>query len=181
MYPILKRSIKHLALLGTLCLCIACSNINIDDYRNTEPKLDLFTFFSGELSASGVVRNRSGKVIRHFNADIQAHINGDTLTLNEQFLFSDGEQQQRIWQITRQDKHHYQGTANDIEGTARGESAGQALRWQYKLNLESEGRQYSVNFDDWLFQTNSNTLINITDMSYFGFNVGEVVLVIQRH
>ncbi|WP_096087756.1 DUF3833 domain-containing protein [Agaribacterium haliotis] len=173
-------ALKILLALLTLLALTACQGPHINDYRGTEPELDLFAFFTGELSASGVVRKRSGKVIRHFNASITANQQGDVLTLDEQFVFSDGEQQQRIWRIQREKDNNFRGRAADVDGEARGQSRGQALQWRYKLELSVDGKQYKVKFDDWMYLVNSHTLINISDMYFWGFKVGDVVLVINK-
>lgn len=167
-------------LLGAIPLLNACSSIRVQDYAEVSPDLDIFEFFDGELIASGVVKNRSGKVIRHFNADIMAYIENDKLILDEVFLFNDGEKDFRKWEIQRVQEGDYSGTANDINGLASGQSAGNALRWKYKMNLMANGRSVEVTFDDWMFQTSENIIINISDIKKFGFKVGEVVLVILK-
>lgn len=171
---------KILLSVFTMGLLTSCGSHEIQDYSNTSPQLDLFSFFSGDLVASGVVRNRSGKVIRHFNADIKASIENNVLILDEYFVFSDGEEQYRKWEISREEGANFTGIANDIVGTAVGSSSGQALRWQYKMKLKSKGREFLISFDDWIFQVNDKTLINITDLTKWGFKVGEVVLVIEK-
>ncbi len=177
--PISKISKAVLLFLSSLSL-ISCSSIDVEDYQNTAPKLDVFEFFTGDLIASGVVKNRSGKVVRHFNADIKASLEKNKLILDETFLFSDGEEDFRKWEIIRRDENKYRGTANDVIGEAFGQSAGHALRWKYDLMLEVDGRSIKVEFDDWMFQTSDNILINISDIKKWGFKVGEVVLVIIR-
>ena len=82
-----------------------------------------FRFFNGFLTAHGVVKDRSGKVIRYFNAEIQAYWEGSVGTLKEDFVFDDGEKQQRIWTLMNQDRGQYVGTANDVIGDAKGEVA----------------------------------------------------------
>ena len=47
--------------------------VDAEDYADNRPALDPEAFFDGQLTAHGVVKNRSGKVIRHFNADIKAY------------------------------------------------------------------------------------------------------------
>ena len=61
-------------MIATLAtLLTACSGVKVTDYRDLRPALDIEQFFNGELTAHGVVKDRGGKVIRTFNADISAH------------------------------------------------------------------------------------------------------------
>ena len=68
--------ISHgLWLLLVTVILAGCAGPGLEDYSDMEPALTPQTFFTGELSARGVVKNRSGKVIRTFDADISASWN----------------------------------------------------------------------------------------------------------
>lgn len=175
-----KRSLQTLAAAFVLAMTVACSSVDVAHYQSVEPKFDLFEFFSGDLKASGIVRTRSGKVTRYFNADIRAYIKDDVLYLDEVFEFNDGEVDKRLWEISRVADNRFRGVANDIVGEAEGASSGNALRWAYSMVLTVNGRNIQVDFDDWIFQTSEDTLINVTDIKKWGFKVGEVVLVISK-
>ena len=74
-------------LAAALVLTSACSSITVDDYADNEPTLVAEEFFDGQLTAHGVVKDRSGKVIRSFNADIKAYWEDGIGTLEEDFVF----------------------------------------------------------------------------------------------
>jgi hypothetical protein len=58
---------------ATLALALsACSTVEVSDYSDLKPAIVLDDFFNGSLSAHGVVKDRSGRVIRMFNASIDA-------------------------------------------------------------------------------------------------------------
>jgi hypothetical protein len=67
----------------------------------------LFDCFQGQVIAKGMVQDRQCKMIRPFTVDIKGKITGKKLTLTEDFVFDDGEPQQRIWHIEQLDKHSY--------------------------------------------------------------------------
>ena len=60
--------------------------------------------------------------------EISGNVIGDTLTLNEHFVYDDGEKQQRVWHIRRVGTHRYEGTAGDIAVVAAGVAA---LLWRW--------------------------------------------------
>ena len=101
---------------------------------------------------------------------------GDTGVLEEDFTFNDGETQRRVWTFRRIDDGRYTGTADDVVGEATGEIYGNALRWQYVLEIEVDGRSWNINFDDWMYLLDEQTLFNRTVMKKFGLRVGEVTL-----
>lgn len=172
-----------LAFSLSLLLIGGCSSVDIKDYENTKPELNLFEFFSGKTYAWGQFQDRSGKVIRRFTVDITGTITEQDkpmLTLDEQFVYDDGEKQQRIWKIIETKPHHFTGTAGDVIGEAVGESAGNALNWRYVLDLPYKDSTIHVNFNDWMYLYSDNTMMNIAKVSKWGFNVGEVTLFFSK-
>ena len=171
---------RLLKTIVVILLVTACGSVDIQDYQGTKPKLVLEDFFQGQLTASGIVEDFSGKVVRTFNVTMDASWQGNQLTLDEDFIYDDGETQKRIWLITAMGDGHYQGRANDILGMATGQAVGHALRWQYDMRLAVDGSEYEVSFDDWMFLVNDNTIINQSDIIKFGVDVAKVTLVIQK-
>ena len=110
---------------------------------------------------------------------------GDTLTLEEDFLYDDGETQRRVWVIQNLGQSEegvtlYEGRAADINGVARGEVAGNALHWRYSLALPVGDTSYDITFDDWIYQQDEHVAINRARLTKFGFEVGSVTLVFLR-
>lgn len=165
--------------LIALCAALgftACSNVQVEQYAHQTPQLDLRKYFNGTLDAYGMFQNRSGEVVKRFHVVINAHWEGDIGTLDEQFIYSDGTTQQRIWTIHKTSDSQYIGTAADVVGEAKGTAAGNALRWQYVLSLPVDGKVYEVNFDDWMFLMDDRIMLNRSAMSKWGFHLGEVTL-----
>jgi len=170
-----------LILLSLLTLVLtACSTATLDDYDVTTPELHLEHFFNGELVAYGIVFDRSGKMLRRFKADIDAQWEGDLGTINEQFVFADGERTTRVWQLKKQDDNKYVGEAGDVIGVAQGETRGSALFWRYDMDIVVDGETYQVTLDDWMYLFDEQRLFNKTKMTKFGVKVGEVILYIEK-
>ncbi|HCJ7376741.1 TPA: DUF3833 family protein, partial [Enterobacter hormaechei subsp. xiangfangensis] len=102
------------------------------------------------------------------------------LTLNEHFVYDDGEKQQRVWHIRRVGQNRYEGTAGDIEGVATGQAAGNALNWRYSMNVKADGKTWLLHFDDWMYLQDSTRLFNKTEMKKFGVTVATVTLFFTR-
>ena len=85
------------ALLATLA---GCGTQQISDYANERPVLDLRRYFNGTLDAYGVFTDRSGKVVKRFTVVMNCTWQGDNGVLDEDFLYSDGTKQKRIWRLT---------------------------------------------------------------------------------
>ncbi|MCW9077543.1 MAG: DUF3833 domain-containing protein [Gammaproteobacteria bacterium] len=150
------------------------------DFEGTTPRLDLFDYFAGDTRAWGIFESRSGELKRQFTVDIRGEVEGDSLTLTEDFVYADGETQQRIWRIRRLDEHRFEGRADDVVGTANGLAYGQALNWRYTLRLPFRDSTLEVKFDDWMYLQPDGVLINRATVSKFGFKVGEVTLFFSK-
>lgn len=169
------------ALCIAACLLLgSCSQVEVDDYRNEQPALDLRQYFVGEVDAWGMFQQRSGEVIKRFHVLIKGSLQGEQLVLDERFTYSDGSTQQRIWRLTETAPGDWRGTAADVRGAARGEVAGNALRWRYTLQLPVDDQVYDVEFDDWMYLLDEKTLANRSFMSKFGVELGQVTLFFRK-
>jgi hypothetical protein len=171
---------KRFILMSMLALVTGCSPVSLDDYRSTTPNLDLKTFFDGKLLVHGMLQDRSGKVTRRFTATIDAHWDGETGILEEHFIFDDGEEQDRVWQLNHLGDGRYTGTAGDVVGIAEGRLSGSVFRWRYKLDVPYGKGSIVVNMDDWLYLVDEDHLMNKTRLSKFGFTVGELTIMIRK-
>ncbi|MCF8068171.1 MAG: DUF3833 domain-containing protein [Desulfobacterales bacterium] len=166
--------------IPAMIILTGCSTIKVSDYANRKPVMIPEEFFDGHLTAHGIVKNRAGEVIRYFNADIKAYWEDSAGTLEEDFIFDDGEKQRRVWKLTRQGDNSYVGTAGDVIGEAKGEIAGNSMFLEYVLEIPYSDNTIHLSIDDRMYLVNPNTLINESEMTKFGFRVGEILLVIQK-
>lgn len=169
-----------LALSALLALPLAGCTASVRDYSGREPRLDLREYFDGPLVAWGIVQNRSGEVTRSFRVDMVGRWEGDTGVLEEDFAWSDGAIERRVWTFRRLDEHRWVGTAADVVGEARGEAFGNALRWRYVLALPWNERTVNVTLDDWMWLIQDQVLVNRSEIRKFGLRVGEVTLFFQK-
>jgi hypothetical protein len=161
-------------------LFIACSSVTVDDYSDRSPSIDVETFFTGDLLAYGIVRNRSGKVTRYFSAVLKGRWEQGVGTLEEVFWFNDGERQTRTWVMMPEGDDTYSGTAGDVEGSAKIQSRGNAIHLAYKLRVPYQNKEIVVSMDDWMYQVVPGVVINETVMTKWGFEVAKVTLVIMK-
>lgn len=151
------------------------------DYANEKPVFSIREYFNGQVSAHGLVTDRSGRVVRRFTVTMDCRWSGQTGELKELFVFSDGEKQERIWQLTEVAPGRYEGRAADVVGVAQGYLAGNALNLRYTLALPVSGRIINVDFDDWLFlMDDGKTVLNRARMSKWGFHVGDLTVTFSK-
>lgn len=172
--------IRTLVLAVTLFIISGCTGMKIDDFTDTGPEFIPEEYFIGKTKAWGIFQDRFGTVRRDFVVDINGYMDGEVLVLDEDFVYSDGEIDQRTWRITRLGDGSYEGEADDIIGKAQGERRGRAMRWRYDFDLVVGERSWRVHFDDWMFLQDENVMINRTTVSKWGFTIGEVYIFFMK-
>jgi len=171
--------LRILQIKGLLCLSLmlsACSSVTVQHYRQELPKLELKQYLNGDLRAWGMFTDRFGEVVKRFEVRMKGSWQGNQGILEEDFIYSDGTKQRRVWRIEEISPGQYRGRADDVIGEAVGESSGNALQWRYTLALPIEGRIWHVQFDDWMYLITERVMINRASMSKFGVELGEVTL-----
>lgn len=163
-----------------LSLALAgCSHVDIEDYQDTGPAIDLLGYFNGPVQAYGMVQNFSGQVVRRFEVSLCGYDQDGLRILDEDFVYDDGETQFRRWRIAQSDEG-YTGRADDILGQATGQARGFALNWRYTMDLVVDDSSYRVQFDDWMYRLSDQHLFNRASIRKFGVTVAEVTLFFEK-
>jgi len=180
-----RRSRKHrlgglfaigLLIITTTTLTGCGDDMKPDDFAAAEPKLVLEEYFPGKTYAWGIFVDRFGALRRQFRVEIDGAWDGETLTLDEDFDYDDGETDNRVWRITKTSPSTYQGRADDILGVASGTIAGNALNWSYDMTLKVGESGWKVHFNDWMWLQPGGVVINRATISKWGFDLGTVTL-----
>ena len=165
-----------LTLLAGTAVLTGCANPQVTDYAQERPLLELDRYFTGRVLAHGVFQKRNGAVARRFTVVMDCHWEGNQGVLDEAFTYSDGSTERRIWRLTKHADGRYTGTADDVVGTANGQTRGNAFRWNYTLALPVDGKVYNVDLDDWMYLIDDRVMLNRATMSKFGVRLGEITL-----
>ncbi len=166
----------------TSLLISACSSEPMPDFTDSNRQLNLTEFFSEPASGSGVFFDYTDKAYRHFTVTFKGEKkDNNQFVLTEDFIWSDGEQQNRVWHLTFQDDKNFTGTAKDIIGTAKGKLENNGLHMLYTLHVTMKnGKTINLNMDDRMYLTDDHTLVNRAKAKKFGITVGELVASFQH-
>ena len=173
---------QSLLIMGLILGVSACSAPGIDRYASRTPAFEPKAFFSGFITAHGVIKDFSGEVTRTFNADIDGCWRDNTGTLDERFVFDDGEKQSRLWTLTETTNNNFVATAGDVVGDGYAVTAGNAFFLEYTLRVQlADGDSIDLRIDDRMYRVSDNVVINQSVMNKFGIPVGEILLTLVRH
>jgi hypothetical protein len=177
----LKRPKLRAAVLLSAVLSLGgCATMQPRDFADSKTHFELDRYFTGHTRSWGVFENRGGAPKRWFIADSIGKRPADgTLVLTQRFVFSDGKKQIRIWSIRRVDATHWEATANDMVGVARGEGTGNAFYWEYNITVNPKNPLATVHIRQWIYQPEGTdtvmTRLVITKMGMPLFEVSESI------
>lgn len=160
----------------------ACSTMEIEDFNDKKPEFIPQEYFNGKMTAYGIVKDSSGKITRSFKGDLFGSwdVNG-VGTLDEHFVYDDGETQNRIWTLKPTgDSKKFIGTAGDIIGEAPMVANGNTVMIDYTMRVPYGDGTIDIDVRDWLHLQENGVIINHSKMKKFGFEVGELVITIIK-
>jgi hypothetical protein len=167
-------------LLGLPLALAGCGGLDMAAFEGSTPQFLPEAYFPGKTRVWGVVQDRFGTIRRQFVADVDGRWDGEVLTLEEQFRFSDGETDQRTWTIRKLADGRYEGRAGDVIGVAEGVAVGQALRLRYEIDLPTGDDSWRVRFDDLLLLQPDGIVINRASITKFGIEVAQMIAFFQK-
>jgi hypothetical protein len=170
-----------LFLISSLCFFLpGCNNNSIDYYESKKHKIDLRSFFNGDIEGWGAIFDFNGQQTRSFYVKLKGTWNGNDGILEEWFDFDDGEKMERRWDIKYSNDTMFIGKAADIIDHAEGKQIGNAVNLHYTLQVPYNDSTINLNMNDWMYLIGKDLVLNRTEMKKFGFKVGEIVLFMKK-
>ena len=170
------KKIFLLTNFALIMFCFSCSNISPKIYSKNSPKMDIRNYFRGDLEAFGILQDRGGKVIKTFTVKMNGTWQGNDGKLVEDFVFSDGKTDHRVWDLKVFDDNNFTGKAGDVVDIAKGEQYGNAMRMNYILTIPYDDKKINVSINDWMYLIDNDSLINISELKKFGFKVATLTI-----
>ena len=165
----------------TTILLTGCASMKIEDFNNTKPEFIPQEYFNGKLRAYGIVKDRSGKIIRSFKGEMIGSWDKNGIgTLDEFFVYDDGEEMKRVWTLKPIENKKFIATADDIVGESPMIANGNTVMIDYVMRTPYKSSTIDLSVQDWLHLQDDGVIINHSKMKKFGFVVGELVITIIK-
>ena len=165
----------------TTILLTGCASMKIEDFNNTKPEFVPQEYFNGKLRAYGIVKDRSGKIIRSFKGEMIGSWDKNGIgTLDEFFVYDDGEEMKRVWTLKPIENKKFIATADDIVGESPMIANGNTVMIDYIMRTPYKSSTIDLSVQDWLHLQDDGVIINHSKMKKFGFVVGELVITIIK-
>lgn len=173
--------------IGALAMILSGCADSVSVYKAESPKFDFITYFTGPVTAWGVIYDWKGTVTKRFSIDMngsmQTKDGEQVFHLAETFHYTDGEKLERYWDVKRDldDENKLYGYAPEVPTKAIGHQSGNAIHFTYPFMLEyAEGKSVKVNMDDWMYLVDEDTLVNKNVIRKFGIKVAEIQIFFKK-
>lgn len=137
-------------------------------------------FFEGRSSAWGMFEDVFGNTKRTFTVDIEGKWENEVFVLDEEFLFSDGVSDRRIWRLRYREDGSFSAECPDTVAPAEGERVHDGCVLAYRFRLVVGDRTIVVKFNDTFKLIDKNTMLNRAKVSKWGLPIGQVFVAFRR-
>ena len=148
--------------------------------RTKPAALTLEEAFLGRTRGEGVFSFPIAGVTRRFRADLDGRLEGDRLTVVEDFFYEDGETNRLTWVFDRAGPGRWTGKREDTVGVAEVTEENGLIRLEYLADVSSRGSVTRLGFRDLIYRTGPNVILNEAVVSWNGLPLGSVRFEIRR-
>ena len=166
--PLTRRSL----LLGAAALA-GCARVPAAPPGPRDP-ITLEAAFAGRSVGAGVFRVSLTGAERRFTARLDGRLEGDRLTVVEDFIYDDGEENRLTWVFDRAGPGRWTGRREDTVGTAEVVEAGTEVRLSYLADFRSGDGVTRLGFEDVIYFGPDGRIINDAIVTRWGLPVGRV-------
>lgn len=172
---------RSLLLAGFVLLLASCGSMKPVDFVKTGPRFDLLTFYTGHTRSTGIIESRGGKPMKRVATETWGSMKEGILQMTQEIILDDAEPERRVWTICRLDDHHYEGRTANVPGTARGEAYGNALRFDYVLQLKPGNPFSRVRMTHWMYlQGDGHIMLNRVTVRKAGLVIAHISEVFRQ-
>lgn len=147
---------------------------------NDDAVFDLLSWLEGRTFAEGVFEDRKGRLRRRFTVEMNGRADGGKLTLEENFVFDDGERQRRVWTLHRGSGHTFSGRSDDSASDARGSFETGVAYLASELKIKVGNRAVAMRFDDAFYVMAGGGVLNRSKVMKWGIALGQVVMALRK-
>lgn len=148
--------------------------------RASPAALTLEEAFVGRTRGEGVFRFPIARVTRRFRADLDGRLEGDRLTVVEDFFYEDGETDRLTWVFDRAGPGRWTGKREDTVGVAAVTEENGLIRLEYLADVRSRGNVTRLGFRDLIYRAGPDVVLNEAVVSWRGLPLGSVRFEIRR-
>jgi Protein of unknown function (DUF3833) len=166
-YPMKTKSSKRswprlLLLLLPATFLTGCSTFRKPELASAKPAFEPLEFFSGRTTSTGTFESPPGKPRQTFVTTGWGRLDHGSLLLYQSVIYEPGHSRRRIWCFRKVSDGHYEGTANDVVGIAKGKMRGNTFYLDYTVAQKAGDPSSSVRVRQKLFLQPDGAVVSRT-------------------
>lgn len=111
---------------------------------------------------------------RRFRAELDGRLDGDRLTVVEDFIYDDGEENRLTWVFDRNGPGRWRGRREDTVGYAEVVETGTEIRLSYLADFRSDEEVTRLGFEDVIYYGPDGRVINDAVVTRWGLPLAKV-------
>lgn len=155
------------------CAIAACARLPASPDGPLQP-ITLEQAFAGRAVGAGLFKVDLTGSERRFRARLSGRVQGDRLTVVEDFIYDDGEENRLTWVFDRAGPGRWTGRREDTVGVAEVVETGTEIRLTYTADFMSEGEVTRLGFADVIYFGPDGRVINDAVVTRWGLPVARV-------
>lgn len=163
---------RRSVLLGAAALA-GCARVPASPTEPAVP-LTLDGAFAGRAVGAGVFRIDLTGSERRFRARLDGRLVGDRLTVVEDFIYDDGEENRLTWVFDRAGPGRWTGRREDTVGLAEVRELGSEVRLAYDADFRAGAEVTRLGFEDVIWRRPDGRTINDAIVTRWGLPVARV-------
>lgn len=168
-HPIARRAL----ILGGAAALAGCARLPASPVGPVAP-ITLETAFAGRAVGAGVFRVDLTGSERRFRARLDGRLSGDRLTVVEDFIYDDGEENRLTWVFDRTGPGRWTGRREDTVGEAQVVETGSEVRLSYLADFRAGDEVTRLGFEDVIYFGPDGRVINDAIVTRWGLPVARV-------
>jgi hypothetical protein len=165
---------RFLFLCAVLTIAGCSSPLRPEAFAKTAPAFDPVTFWTGRTASWGVIENRDGAPTAIITTTTESTPEDEDGLHMVQHVVTNGKDSVRDWHMRRLGGGHFEATANDVAGIARGSTSGRTLHWTWILETRPGNDLFNIRMEQWMYLADNGTLMNRTIVTKLGVRLAEI-------
>ncbi|MBU6140414.1 MAG: DUF3833 family protein [Proteobacteria bacterium] len=161
----MKKLSSLLLVLSLTTSCAYIQNLIGDKPKEMtyleKPKLDLKTFFNGDLESFAIMHDANGKTIGSYTAKIKGDWDDNKGVIKNNVYYTNGKKDNRTWLVTDNLDGTFDTVGHDVSDSETGKQIGNALQIAYILAVPQDGtkQKVKVKVENELYLVDENSMI----------------------
>ncbi len=148
----------------------------VPSHTSLKQLLDLSAALDGRIEGAGFIETRFGAIKQSFTAVFEGSRQGAGLILNENFAYTDGRTERRVWTLKFAPNGSFSSSCADTIGMGRGYCDGPVCHHVYGFRANIGGRRINLGVSECFISLRPNELLYRARLTKWRIHVATIYM-----